>query len=235
MSRLVGIEVKLRVLGLCAGLGLLVALLFFRAILAEQKPAARGPEFAHQLRQPSKADAVMRAAITSREVEAAAQAGLMPPDVKSVLVIKHVLKHGEYVWNEQGVPEGRVHIWVDLRRQTASVFRAGHEVSSTVIVYGADEKETPLGTFEILSKHRHYRSRSYNAEMPYSLFITRDGIALHGSVLRPRHATHGCVGLPEEFAQRLFEFASVGSVVEITRSDSDIVKHLVTAAQASIH
>lgn len=221
-------------LGLCAGLGLLVALLFFQPIWAEQGSAARSPEVTRQLDQPSNADAIIRAAITSREVEAAAQAGLMPPDVKSVLVVKKALKHGEYVWNEHGVPEGRVHIWVDLRRQTISVFRAGHEVSSTVIVYGADEKETPLGTFAILSKHRDYRSRSYDAEMPYSLFITRDGIALHGSVLRPRHATHGCVGLPEEFARRLFELASVGSVVEITRSDPDIVKHLVTSAQTSI-
>jgi len=223
------------VLGLCAGLGLLVALLFFQAISAEQELATRRPEVAHEPRQPANANAVMRAAITSREVEAAAQAGLMPPDVQSVLVVKKALKHGEFVWNEQGVPEGRVQIWVDLRRQTISVFRAGHEVSSSVIVYGADEKETPLGTFEILSKHRHYRSRSYDAEMPYSLFITTDGIALHGSVLRPRHATHGCVGLPEEFARRLYEIASVGSVVAITRSDPDIVKRLVTAAQISIH
>ncbi len=221
-------------LGLCAGLGLLVALLFFQNIPAGPAPAARGPEVSQEPRQPANAHAVMRAAITSREVEAATRAGLMPPDVQSVLVVEKALKHGEFVWNEQGAPEGRVQIWVDLRRQTISVFRAGHEISSSVIVYGADEKETPLGTFAILSKHRHYRSRSYGAQMPYSLFITTDGIALHGSVLRPRHATRGCVGLPEEFARRLFELAGVGSVVEITRSDPDIVKRLVSAAPSSI-
>ncbi|MFN9632270.1 MAG: L,D-transpeptidase family protein, partial [Erythrobacteraceae bacterium] len=126
-----------------------------------------------------------RAAITANEAEAAALAGLMPSGVQSVLAVRKTLKHGEFVWDEQGVPQGPVRIWIDLRRQTISAFRAGHEIGSSIIVYGAEEKQTPLGTFEILSKHRHYRSRRYGAEMPYSLFITKDGVALHSSVLKP--------------------------------------------------
>jgi lipoprotein-anchoring transpeptidase ErfK/SrfK len=134
------------------------------------------------------------------------------------------------VWDENDVPQGPVEIWVDLRRQTISVFRAGHEIGSAIIAYGAEDKQTPTGKFEILSKHRHYRSRSYGADMPYSLFITNDGIALHSSVLRPRHATHGCIGLPEGFARRLFAAAGVGALVQITRSDPDALEDLVTPA-----
>ncbi|MFN9498117.1 MAG: L,D-transpeptidase family protein [Erythrobacteraceae bacterium] len=176
-----------------------------------------------------------RAAITANEAEAAALAGLMPSGVQSVLAVRKTLKHGEFVWDEQGVPQGPVRIWIDLRRQTISAFRAGHEIGSSIIVYGAEEKQTPLGTFEILSKHRHYRSRRYGAEMPYSLFITKDGVALHSSVLKPTHATHGCVGLPEEFSQRLFAIAEIGSAVDIIRSDPESVERLAAAASPSIH
>ena len=196
-----------------------------------QEPLAERQDVPHDLCGPACANDITRAAITPQELEVAVKAQLMPPGVRSVLVIKEPLRHGEFVWNESGVPDGDVQVWVDLRRQTISAFRAGYEVGSAVIVYGAEEKATPHGTFEILSKHRQYRSRTYGADMPHSLFITTDGIALHGSVLRPRHATHGCVGLPEGFSKRLFELASVGSVVEITRSDPEMIKRLKSVAQ----
>lgn len=176
-----------------------------------------------------------RSELSLAEARMASQAKLMPPGVHSVLAINTSLKHGQFVWDENGAPQGPIHIWVDLRRQTISVFRAGHEIGSAVIVYGANEKQTPLGRFEILSKHRHYRSRQYDADMPYAMFITQDGIALHSSVLQPRHATHGCVGLPDEFSQRLFDVAEVGAVVEIWRSDPESVQRSLTAAQASLH
>lgn len=214
-------------LGICAGIGLVIALFFLPRLSAGEERVASDPKSAGEVSRPPGSDAVRRAAIASHETEAAALAGLMPAGVKSVLAVTKTLKHGDFVWDDQGIPQGPVHVWVDLRRQTISVFRAGHEIGSSIIVYGAHEKQTPLGTFEILSKHRHYRSRSYDAEMPYTLFITTDGVALHSSVLQPRHATHGCVGLPDEFARRLFELADVGAVVDITRSDPEIIERFV--------
>jgi hypothetical protein len=77
-----------------------------------------------------------------------------------------------------------------------SVLRGGHEIGTSVIVYGADRMASPLGRFPIISKYRDYHSRAYDAPMPYSMFITRDGVALHGSPMSSRHATHGCIGLP---------------------------------------
>jgi lipoprotein-anchoring transpeptidase ErfK/SrfK len=71
--------------------------------------------------------------------------------------------------------------------------------------------------------------------MPYAMFITEDGIALHSSVLQPRHATHGCVGLPDEFSRRLFEIAEVGTTVEIVHSDTESIERHLTATPASIH
>lgn len=186
------------------------------------------------LRLPSKS-VVGRSDLSPGEAKIASRAKLMPDGVETVLAINIPLKHGQFVWNEQGAPQGPIQIWVDLRGQTISVFRAGHEIGSAIIVYGTDDNQTPLGKFEILSKHREYRSRRYGAEMPNAMFITNDGVALHSSVLQPRHATHGCVGLPDEFSRRLFEVAQIGTVVHIARSDPDIIDRIVAKPQTTVH
>lgn len=228
---------KHSLLGLFIGLGLTGTLFWLNAEPEEQADTA-GIDLPDGL-QPANGvhDESLRgrARLSPTEARIASQAKLMPPGVQSVLAIETSLKHGQFAWDENGAPQGPIHIWVDLRRQTISVFRAGHEIGSAVIGYGANEKQTPLGRFEILSKHRHYRSRKYGADMPYAMFITRDGIALHSSVLQPRHATHGCVGLPDEFSRRLFDVAGVGTVVEIWRSDTQSIQRGLTAAQASLH
>lgn len=128
------------------------------------------------------------------------------------------MRHGDFVWNEDGVPKGEVTIWVDLRRQMISAYRNGHEIGTAVIVYGAEDMSSPEGRFPVLNKQRHYHSRTYDAPMPASLFITNDGVALHGSPMSSRRASHGCIGLPVEFAEKLFDATDVGNIVEITRS-----------------
>lgn len=146
--------------------------------------------------------------------------GLLPADTRSLLKTPGRMRHGEYKWNEDGVPPGQLTIWVDLRRQLLSVFRGGHEIGTAVVVYGAETMESPLGRFPILSKQRDYHSRTYDAPMPYSLFITDAGVALHGSPMSSRRATHGCIGLPTEFARLLFAAAKTGDEVHIVRSDT---------------
>lgn len=162
--------------------------------------------------------------LTVAEAEAARSANLLPPGVKSLLRIEGRLRHGEYRWDDAGIGPGNLMIWIDLRSQIISVFRGGHEIGTAVVVYGAKEMETPLGRFPILSKHKDYRSRAYDAPMPYSLFITKTGVALHGSKMAARHATHGCIGLPVDFARRLFDTAKTGDEVIIVRSDASTVE-----------
>ena len=106
--------------------------------------------------------------------------------------------------------DGPLAIIVDLRRQMISVFRDGHEIGTAVIVYGDQGYSSPTGTFPILRRVRDYHSRSFDAPMPYSLFINNDGVALHGSPMAANRATHGCVGLPVDFARRLFRSAREG-------------------------
>lgn len=163
-----------------------------------------------------------RLPVLPSELTIATSKNLLPSDTKSLLKIPRQLRHGEYVWNEEGVSAGSISIWVDLRRQLISVFRNGHEIGAAVIVYGAQDMSSPEGIFPILRKSSDYHSRTYDAPMPYSLFITNDGVALHGSPISKRRASHGCIGLPVEFAKKLFEVTKEGDLVTILRSDAGV-------------
>ncbi len=148
------------------------------------------------------------------------QPQLLLPDgkrvaVKSLLNITKPMKFGDFMWNDAGVPPGKSWVRVDLARQTLSVFRAGHEVGAAVILYGADSKQTPRGIFPILEKARDHQSSLYDAEMPFMLRLTGDGVAIHASLVRGGSATHGCVGVPLEFARHLFDEVQVDDLVAI--------------------
>src|SRR3546814_871482 len=60
--------------------------------------------------------------------------------VKRILHIDGPFEHGDYVWDDKGVPDGPVVITIDLAAQTLSVFRNGYEIGAAVILYGADDK-----------------------------------------------------------------------------------------------
>ncbi|HZG47743.1 MAG TPA: L,D-transpeptidase family protein [Allosphingosinicella sp.] len=136
--------------------------------------------------------------------------------VRSVLNVPAAMSYGDFVWDDEGVPPGTVSVRVDIAAQTLSVFRGGHEIGTAVILYGANEKPTPAGTFTILEKRKDHFSNLYHAPMPYMLRLTNDGIAIHGSEVREGAATHGCVGVPLEFARLLFEQVRIGDQVSLT-------------------
>lgn len=148
-------------------------------------------------------------------IQAKAQ-GFLDRDVHSILNVPDRMRYGDFVWNDRNIPNGPVWIRVDLRSQIISVFRAGHEIGTAVILYGADEKQTPDGIFPILAKIKDHKSVTYdNAPMPYTLRLTNDGVSIHGSDVRWGRATHGCIGVPVEFAHKLFDQASKGDQVVI--------------------
>lgn len=168
-----------------------------------------------------------RTLLTVEQQRQASPALGFPDGMKSLLKVRERMEYGEYRWNDRGVPEGKVQVRVDLRTQLMSVFRAGHEIGTAVVLYGADSKETPLGAFPVLWKGKDHRSSLYDAPMPYTLRLTGDGVAIHGSDVRWGAATHGCVGIPKEFAAHLFEQAEVGDTVTIIRTPSSRVPERV--------
>ena len=136
--------------------------------------------------------------------------------VKRILKIDGPFRHGEYAWDEEGVPPGPIVITIDLAAQTLSVFRGGYEIGAAVILYGATDKPTPLGTFTITEKDADHVSNLYDAPMPYMLRLTNDGISIHGSDVVLDAGTHGCIGVPTAFAKLLFGQARLGDPVVIT-------------------
>lgn len=157
-----------------------------------------------------------RIMLTPAQVDRVYGRGLIDHPVKSLLDVPKRMTHGDFVWNDAGVPGGPVWLLVDLRSQILSVFRAGHEIGTAVILYGADGLPTPTGKFPILAKLKDHRSATYDgAPMPYTLRLTPDGVSIHGSDVRWGLATHGCVGVPKGFAAKLFNVVSTGDEVLI--------------------
>jgi lipoprotein-anchoring transpeptidase ErfK/SrfK len=166
--------------------------------------------------QPAPAALPGRIALTPAQVREALAAGLIDHPIKTILDMPARMSYGQFIWNDKGVPAGRAWIRVDLHAQLMSVFRSGHEIGTAVILYGADGLPTPTGRFPILAKLRDHRSVTYdNAPMPYTLRLTRDGVSIHGSNVRWGFATHGCVGIPKDFAAKLFDVVKTGDEVLI--------------------
>ena len=137
--------------------------------------------------------------------------------IKRILPIDGPIKYGEWHWNEEGVPPGPLVMTVDLDARVLSVFRGGYEIGATAVLLGTQEHPTPLGTFPILQKKKDNISSIYNVPMPYTMRLTWDGIAIHGSEVENGYASHGCVGTPNDFAAKLFAIVKKGDKVIITR------------------
>ena len=167
---------------------------------------------------------VEMAAVVEPVVEAAPERVRQDPFViKSILPITGPIKYGEWHWDESRAPvEGRLVMTVDLQARVISVFRDGHEIGAAAALLGTDEHPTPVGQFPILAKERHNVSEKYgNAPMPWTLRLTWDGVAIHGgSTVELGYASHGCIGVPDEFVSRLYDIAKTGDVVIITDGQS---------------
>jgi lipoprotein-anchoring transpeptidase ErfK/SrfK len=136
--------------------------------------------------------------------------------IRSLLDVQHAMTFGDYVWDENGVPPGPLWVRVDIGAQLISVFRGEHEIGTAVILYGGNGKPTPIGAFRVQRKAKDYISHTYDAPMPFALMLTNDGVAIHASDVRQGWATHGCIGVPVDFAKRLFSAMRPGDAVLIT-------------------
>jgi len=164
------------------------------------------------------ADRIM---IDAFSVRRALGQGLIDRPVRSVLNVPARMRYGDFRWDDKGVPAGPTWVRVDLKSQLISVFRSGHEIGTAVILYGASSVPTPTGKFPILAKLKDHRSATYDAPMPYTLRLTSDGVSIHASDVRWGYATHGCIGIPAEFAAKLFDAMRVGDEVLVVDGASN--------------
>lgn len=164
------------------------------------------------------ADEVTAPSPVAKPAPSATPAADAPFVIKRVLPITGPIKYGEWHWDEAGVGPGPLVMTVDLEARVISVFRDGYEIGASAVLLGTQDHPTPLGVFPILTKERNNISEKYNnAPMPYTLRLTWDGVSIHGSEVENGYASHGCVGVPEPFAAKLFAIAKKGDRVIITR------------------
>jgi lipoprotein-anchoring transpeptidase ErfK/SrfK len=126
------------------------------------------------------------------------------------------LKKGEFLWMADAVSAGPVVMVVSVTEQRAYVYRNGVLIGATTVSTGRPGHLTPTGVFTVLQKQKEHRSTIYDgAPMPYMERLTWGGIALHAGGLPGYPESHGCIHLPSEFAQRLFDISPNGMTVVI--------------------
>jgi hypothetical protein len=126
------------------------------------------------------------------------------------------LKKGEFLWMGEAVSTGPVVMVVSITEQRAYVYRNGVLIGATTVSTGRPGHLTPTGVFTVLQKQKEHRSTIYDgAPMPYMERLTWGGIALHAGGLPGYPESHGCIHLPTEFAQRLFDISPNGMTVVI--------------------
>lgn len=132
------------------------------------------------------------------------------------------LKPGEFLWAAELSPRGPVTVVVSLPLQRAYVYRNGVPIAVSTVSTGKRGYRTPVGVFTILEKAVTHRSNLYDdAPMPFMQRLTWSGVALHAGTLPGHPASHGCIRLPREFAERLYGITDYGATVVVT-DEADI-------------
>src|SRR3984893_5721171 len=109
---------------------------------------------------------------------------------------------------------------VSLRNQRITVYDAKGWILRAPVSSGRKGRETPAGIFSVIQKvEDHYSNLYDDAYMPHMQRITWSGIALHGGVLPGCAASHGCVRMPFDFADGLFDAPRRGLRVIVAPAD----------------
>ena len=126
-------------------------------------------------------------------------------------------KPGDYVWMPEVSPAGPVVVIVSIPEQALFVYRNGVRIGRATVSTGKEGHPTPTGVFTILQKKVDHESTTYKgAKMPHMQRLTWDGIAMHAGRLPGYPASHGCVRLPEDFAEKLYSVTKCGTTVIVT-------------------
>jgi lipoprotein-anchoring transpeptidase ErfK/SrfK len=107
--------------------------------------------------------------------------------------------------------DGPISITVDITTQEMTVVSDGRTIYTFDVSTGRKGYSTPTGTFRPIRMHKMWYSAKYeNAPMPYSIFF-HGGYAIHGTTdiaHLGQIASHGCVRLHPDNAEKLFELVN---------------------------
>ena len=87
---------------------------------------------------------------------------------------------------------------VNLSQQRMEVYLNGHRQHVWPVSTGRDGWHTPPGNYQPFALKQQYYSTKWKMNLPYLIWISGDGIAIHGTELSGklgRRASHGCIRL----------------------------------------
>jgi uncharacterized protein (TIGR02246 family) len=109
---------------------------------------------------------------------------------------------------------------VSIKSQQVTFYDAEGWILRAPVSTGTTGRETPAGIFAVIEKDKDHHSSLYDdAWMPNMQRITWNGVALHGGPLPGHAASHGCVRMPYDFAEKLFDKTRIGMRVIISPND----------------
>jgi len=109
---------------------------------------------------------------------------------------------------------------IDLGSQTLTAYEGPTAVRTTPVSTGLPRTPTPVGKYYIYVKLLKDDMRGpdyYLRDVPYTMYFYK-GYGIHGTYWHSNFGhpmSHGCVNLPTPEAQWLFEWASVGTLVNV--------------------
>jgi hypothetical protein len=116
---------------------------------------------------------------------------------------------------------------VSLKSQQVTLYDAEGWILRAPVSSGTTGRETPAGVFSVVEKDKDHHSNLYDdAWMPNMQRITWSGIALHGGPLPGYAASHGCVRMPYDFAEKLFDKTRIGMRVIIAPNAAEPVEFI---------
>lgn len=119
-----------------------------------------------------------------------------------------------------GPASAAVRIRIDLAAQRLEAVTPQGETVRWKISSGRRGYETPTGSYSVMRMEADHHSDEYDqAPMPYAIFFSPRGLAIHGTNERGlgRPLSHGCVRLAVPNARQLFDWVEKhGATIEIS-------------------
>ena len=142
------------------------------------------------------------------------------------------LAPGEFDWHPEASPAGEVVVLVSIPKQEMNVYRGGVRIGRSSISSGKPGHDTPTGVFPILQKKKMHHSNLYDdAPMPFMQRLTWGGIALHSGRNPGYPASHGCIRLPDEFAERLYDVTERGDTTVVVADQSMLGEEVMSPGE----
>jgi lipoprotein-anchoring transpeptidase ErfK/SrfK len=105
---------------------------------------------------------------------------------------------------------------VNISAQRAYVYVAGEVAVDTPVSTARSGKRTPRGSFGVGEKVRQGKiSTIYHVAMPYWMRLGSSAYGMHAGYLPGYPASAGCIRMPNEAAQKVYDCVSHGTRVQI--------------------